>query len=286
MPSDDEFDYMSDNFLAQCVKEDIRPGLIHNRTQKRTHDIHKKKTFTDEENKQRNKPLKLVEAERREEGLNEAICDNNRGFSLLQKMGYKPGMAIGKSGTGRVEPIPIAVKSDRGGLGREAALKEIAAHKQAIRNRLAHQREKATSTEDYRARLAKKAAERHTEGDLRKSQRICEQLDTTAGCNEPVKPWFWPANKTKGGDEIDEDEPEDPENEIRQKNCHTEGKEEDEEEEEEEEEEEIEFESSEKLEILTLYLRKEYCYCIWCGVQYDDEKDLQKSCPGLTRDEH
>lgn len=79
-------------------------------------------------------------------------------------------------GTGCVEPVPIALKSDRSGLGREAALKEIAAEKLAI---MARQRAKATNTQDYRARLARKAVERQIEGDLRKSQRICEQLDTS-----------------------------------------------------------------------------------------------------------
>jgi hypothetical protein len=82
-------------------------------------------------------------------------------------------------GTGCVEPVPIALKSDRSGLGREAALKEIAAEKLAIRYRLARQREKASDTHDYRVRLARKAAERQIEGDLRKSQRVCEQLDTS-----------------------------------------------------------------------------------------------------------
>lgn len=79
-------------------------------------------------------------------------------------------------GTGCVEPVPIALKSDRSGLGREAALKEIAAEKLAI---MARQRARATNTQDYRARLARKAVERQIEGDLRKSQRICEQLDTS-----------------------------------------------------------------------------------------------------------
>ena len=79
-------------------------------------------------------------------------------------------------GTGCKEPVPIALKSDRSGLGREAALKEIAAEKLAI---MARQRARATNTQDYRARLARKAVERQIEGDLRKSQRVCEQMDTS-----------------------------------------------------------------------------------------------------------
>ncbi|KDR11345.1 Coiled-coil domain-containing protein 75, partial [Zootermopsis nevadensis] len=242
------------------VKEDIRPGLIHNRTQQRTHDIERKKKVTDEDNKQQNRPQRLIEAERREEGLNEAIADSNRGFALLQKMGYKPGMAIGKSGTGYVEPVRIVLKSDRSGLGRDAELKEIAAQKLAIRKRLMHKREKATDTQDYRARITRKAAERQIEGDLRKSQRVCEELDTSKGFDEPAEPWFWSPRKTQAADDKeDEDEPKNQQDINREK---------------------------EKLEILTLYLRRTHFYCIWCGVQFEDEKDLQDSCPGPSRDDH
>jgi len=280
MPSDNEFDYMSDSFLAECVKDDIRPGLIHSRTQQREHNIHKSKTVTDEKNKQQNRPHRLLEAERREEGLNEAIGDSNKGFALLQKMGYKPGMAIGKSGTGCVEPVPIALKSDRSGLGRDAALKEIAAEKLAI---MARQRARATNAQDYRARLARKAVERQTEGDLRKSQRICEQLDTSKGFDEPAETWFWPPKKPQAANDAeDEDEAENQQTVDKDKS-------EDEDQDEgtiSEEAEEIEFEPPEKLEILTLYLRRTHWYCIWCGVQFDDDKDMQDACPGPSRDDH
>jgi len=280
MPSDNEFDYMSDSFLAECVKDDIRPGLIHSRTKQREHNIHKNKRVTDEKNKQQNRPHRLLEAERREEGLNEAIGDSNKGFALLQKMGYKPGMAIGKSGTGCVEPVPIALKSDRSGLGREAALKEIAAEKLAI---MARQRVRATNTQDYRARLARKAVERQIEGDLRKSQRICEQLDTSKGFDEPAETWFWPPKKTQAANDTEEED--EPENQ-QTVNKDTGEDEDDDEGTVSEEAEEIEFEPPEKLEILTLYLRRTHLYCIWCGVQFDDDKDMRDACPGPSRDDH
>lgn len=46
------------------------------------------------------------------------------------------------------------------------------------------------------------------------------------------------------------------------------------------------FQVQEKLEMLTLYLRKAYLYCIWCGYTFEDEKDLQQDCPGPTKDVH
>jgi hypothetical protein len=33
------------------------------------------------------------------------------------------------------------------------------------------------------------------------------------------------------------------------------------------------------------YLRRNYFYCIYCGVQYRDPADLA-NCPGATREEH
>ena len=44
------------------------------------------------------KPRKQLEQERRTEGLQSAIGTSNKGFAMLQKMGYKPGMALGKEG--------------------------------------------------------------------------------------------------------------------------------------------------------------------------------------------
>lgn len=41
--------------------------------------------------------LKVLEEQRRQEGLEKAIDSSNKGFSLLQKMGYKPGSGIGKN---------------------------------------------------------------------------------------------------------------------------------------------------------------------------------------------
>ena len=46
----------------------------------------------------RTKPRMVLETEKRNEGLNNALDQTNKGFALLQKMGYKPGMTMGKSG--------------------------------------------------------------------------------------------------------------------------------------------------------------------------------------------
>lgn len=85
-------------FPSYSPTKDVRPGLLHNRHQQRSHEIYKKKQEHDAQAREKQKPVRIVEAERREEGLQEALGSDNKGFALLQKMGYKPGTAIGKSG--------------------------------------------------------------------------------------------------------------------------------------------------------------------------------------------
>lgn len=45
------------------------------------------------------KKIKIIENEAREQGLSLPISSDNKGFTMLQKMGYKEGMSLGKSGT-------------------------------------------------------------------------------------------------------------------------------------------------------------------------------------------
>lgn len=48
--------------------------------------------------KNRQKSVKEEERERRDIGLKNALGCENKGFALLQKMGYKSGQALGKTG--------------------------------------------------------------------------------------------------------------------------------------------------------------------------------------------
>ena len=83
-------DYMSDAFLLGL--EDVRPGLK-SRGQKRK-DKASVKSITEPKHKR----LKATEHEARSKGLATHISTENKGFSMLQKMGYKKGMGLGKTG--------------------------------------------------------------------------------------------------------------------------------------------------------------------------------------------
>ncbi|PKI42872.1 G patch domain-containing protein 11 [Punica granatum] len=52
------------------------------------------------------------------------IPQSNIGFKLLQQMGYTPGSALGKEGSGRAEPVGLEIRRSRAGIGREDPHKE------------------------------------------------------------------------------------------------------------------------------------------------------------------
>lgn len=171
---------------------------------------------------------------------------------MLMKMGYKPGQGIGKTQSGVVEPIPVEVKSDRQGLGKAIKRKELHNHKNA------NAKTDNVDTKDFRSRIAQEKTEQLQKRDLYKSQKVCQELDAKENVEEPDESWFWPQNKEEktDDDESSDDEDDEP------------------------------LDDSEKLEILTRYLRKKYFYCIWCGTKFNDEDDLRDSCPGSTRNDH
>jgi len=278
----DEEDYMSDAFLAKCIPEDVRPGLKRTHATQREHQLLKKKSESNVQAKTKKSKAEL-ESEKRDEGLQKSLDSSNKGFALLAKMGYKPGDSLGKSNTGIVEPIGIQVKINRGGLGAETAIKQI----QETKAKLRSARKKTSSSmpisaEDFRASQSKKVKAKRVEGDLYRSQKATRQLDMSKDFTEPIESWFWPKIIQEATDEteIDLEEPkikditneeqiaaEDDLDEI-------------------EEEEEVEIPPDEMLKIITEYLRTEYLFCIWCGITFENAEDLNRTCPGNSRDDH
>lgn len=185
------------------------------------------------------------------------------GFAMLQKMGFKPGNGLGKLGEGRTEPIALEVKADRAGLGREAAVKEIMQRKLTmLQKRMAAQSDPGSLCA-FRNRKKNEAIQRLTHADLMKSQRMCQVLDEKKDIKNPAESWFWP----EIFEEINDDEKQ-------------------EEAEEKSKDEGNQLEPSEKLELLTSYLRHVHFYCAWCAITFNDREDLSSNCPGPTRDDH
>nr|XP_011712179.1 G patch domain-containing protein 11 [Macaca nemestrina] len=251
----EEEDYMSDSFIN--VQEDIRPGLPMLR---QIREARRKEEKQQEANlKNRQKSLKEEEQERRNVGLKNALGCENKGFALLQKMGYKSGQALGKSGGGIVEPIPLNIKTGKSGIGHEASLKRKAEEKLESYRKKIHMKNQAEekAAEQFRMRLKNKQDEMKLEGDLRRSQRACQQLDAQKVSLLPA----FSLVKCFGA------------------HCdfiymcvyiYT----------------YLYMCVLEKLQILTSYLREEHLYCIWCGTAYEDKEDLSSNCPGPTSADH
>lgn len=259
--ADEEDDYMSDAFLNQIT--DVRPGIP---MPKRVKEAIKKETLHKEKNvTNRQKSFKEQEQESREAALQSSISSQNKGFALLQKMGYKAGQGLGKGGAGRVEPVPLNIKTDRGGIGMEELKKRKAEEElQNYRKKIQmKQQVEKESLEDFRVRKRTEREERKTLIDLRKSQRACEQLDSQKGITVPRDSWYWPEVIKDEEAELqeEEDKPEDSEDEE-------------------------ELMPLDKLQFLTSYLRGFHSYCIWCGTEYNDEEDLNSNCPGDTAADH
>ncbi|CAH2249586.1 G patch domain-containing 11 [Pelobates cultripes] len=211
--------------------------------------------------KNRQKSIKEVEKERRETVLGVALGNDNKGFALLQKMGYKRGQALGKKGDGIVEPIPLNLKTDRGGIGHEEMKKRKAAedlenYRRKIQMSKCNEEQAA---DDFRLRMKSKKEKLKQEADLRRSQRACLHLDEQKGVQTPRESWYWPATGQQEEDEEVEEEDDDPEEDLN---------------------------TLDKLQILTSYLRGEHFYCVWCGTAYQDENDLCANCPGNTSEDH
>ncbi|XP_067092798.1 G patch domain-containing protein 11 [Osmerus mordax] len=265
--SDEEDDYMSDAFLSKI--QDVKPGIP---MAKRVKEAMKKEIQHTKKNvENRQKTIKQLEQESRESVLQNTLSNENKGFALLQKMGYKAGQGLGKQGAGRVEPIPLNIKMGREGIGMEEVKKrkaeeELQHYHQKVR---AKQQNEKQSMEDYRVRVRSEREERKIEADLRRSQRACEQLDNQKSVTVPREDWYWP--------KVDLEE---------EKNEGEEEEEKEEEEKDEEVEDAVELTSMDKLQILTSYLRGVHFYCIWCGTTYNDEDDLCSNCPGDTAADH
>ena len=83
-------------------------------------------------------------------------------------------------GTGRTEPVPVAVKTGRGGLGHETEQKrQREARSELYRYRsVKRQKVEAEHKQTFLKRMNERMVNKNMEKDLYKSQKVCEQLDS------------------------------------------------------------------------------------------------------------
>ena len=122
------------------------------------------------------------EAEHREEGLAAAIPASNIGFKMLQQMGYKPGVALGKHGQGATEPINMDVKVNRTGLGRDRVVAEEKVVKAKVKALIQERKRQKVEElrEGFQERRRGTWQSRKLVGDYRKACTALLQLEERA----------------------------------------------------------------------------------------------------------
>ncbi|KAI8965960.1 hypothetical protein F5Y11DRAFT_235089 [Daldinia sp. FL1419] len=120
------------------------------------------------------------EREEREKALNQSLLESARakkskGFAMMAKMGFKPGVALGSTDNAehaRLEPIRPEMKEDRGGIGldsdRKRALNEAASQSE--------KRQKVDETE-FRDRVRREREQARMERQVYTAMKVCERLD-------------------------------------------------------------------------------------------------------------
>lgn len=226
------------------------------------------------------------EKERRDEALAKPISHESKGFALMAKMGFKPGMTLGKQREDEIritEPIGVDIKANRKGLGHEVeAVQERNERVEAVMQKMKEQAAKHEELiDDYSKRRKLDANSKQLVKDIRSCRKVCEELDHRIGKKVPSVSWFWRSYKVaqeettsyhKKVEKEDEEykysnglaAPEDPNYDFTMSTEILE----------------------EALSTINNYLRDGHFYCIWCGANFSSPEDMIEHCPGSTRRAH
>ncbi|KAK6232274.1 G-patch domain - like 10 [Theobroma cacao] len=127
---EEEDDYMGD--LSQFLPpQPSNPSKLSSKKDSNTKSLSSqllkkksKKLNWQEQRKLERERKQLEEDEKTLAKIDAPIPQSNIGFKLLKQMGYTPGSALGKEGSGRAEPVGLNIRRSRAGIGREDPLKE------------------------------------------------------------------------------------------------------------------------------------------------------------------
>lgn len=204
----DEEDYMSDAFLAKLAANDVRPSLIKNQTVKRKNEIESQRKQV---NEKKHKSVHEIQKDNLKEGLNKALAEDNKGFRMLQKMGFQSGSSLGKSSSSSAIKEPIKLNFDnagvRSGLGtatetRERTNRAMDKLKQKINA-------SNLSADEFRQQLREQNESKQVSWDLHKLQKTCRIIDLEHHIKFPIHPWFWPEDRSQKNDDEQPDEKDD-----------------------------------------------------------------------------
>ncbi len=294
---EEEEEEEEDDYMSMTITEPTAPLQKETYTQRRI----RKKREAEARSRPKSKAELAAAAEAdRDDALSTALPSSSKGFQMMAKLGFKQGGALGASTnpSARTEPLGIAVKEDRGGVGMENEKKRK--FKEEAQKVEGVERMRKVEEGDYRERVGREREEKRVEGLCRGAMRVLEGLEQPEGVEKvPIKRVnvLW-RGLLRERAQMERDRRtrydlhqslsknaayEDPEEDKQDRQAL--GNEEDDVEEEDEELDEFfHLEGKQRLKRLVVYLREKYFYCFWCKCKYEDES--MEGCPGFEEDDH
>jgi len=198
------------------------------------------------------KPLKERMADTLQEGLAQPIGHDNKGFRMLQRMGFQAGEGLGKDKAGLAEPLTVALKRGRTGVGKDF---EVDSEKR---------RRSEVLTEwnnDFRGQMSTKTNYRKVLREIKALEQVCESMDLKIGVESSE---LWAVREPEKKLQPDDAQPEaiEPPPPLTPE------------------------EALQRHGLLLQHLRGTHFYCFWCGTNYEDTDDLQSNCPGEAEEDH
>ncbi|KAJ3109375.1 hypothetical protein HDU96_007240 [Phlyctochytrium bullatum] len=208
--ADDEDDYMSASILEAAQTAESK----HRRQRESSMTYSEKRRKEMDEARRRGTVKNLAEREKeaREAGLKQNVLkEENKGFQLMQKLGFKRGMTLGKDPAEEtpkeadrpaptlsrlLEPIPIVMKADKRGIRALTRPEDLPPDiseddeelDDAEREERRKRRKLPTAT-DFRQNVSRRLDSRRTVGELNRARRTVQSLDEGAGKPRHV---LWP----------------------------------------------------------------------------------------------
>jgi len=163
--SDEEDDYMS------FTVAEPQPTKIETSIQRRA----RLKREAEERARPKSKAqVRADEEAARAAALATSIDSDNKGFRMMAKMGFKGG-ALGKEGEGRVDPVSLAMKDDRSGIGLESEKKRK--FREDMEKREIDMKRAKVDEGDYRERMRLEREEKRFESQIIGAMKVAEKLD-------------------------------------------------------------------------------------------------------------
>jgi len=256
----------------------------------------------------------------REKALATELDPSNKGAKMMAKMGFKAGGGLGAAGNeGRVRPVELGMKDDKGGVGADSEKKRKI--REAAEAAESGVKKVKLTEEGFRERNIREKEEKRMEGMWFGAMKILESLEEDVGSNENVGAEAATEPKTKSVKDDSTDRPlksinlyyrplvhdrlvKERERRARYDLAQSLSRNEDyttedaddklalsdevqDQDQDGEDNELDEFKAlpiAERLDKVVQHLREKYLYCFWCKYRYEDEG--MEECPGLTEDEH